>query len=137
MPSSSRNGQMWASVPTMIFVSEFAKYIKDIECYRRGSLNMIQTFDFLFKVWRDEKLKKELLENMLHIKKEKVIIGEHILTFLKEERKVIITHMNPERPQIIPAKFSLDKLKSLINKEDDAWDLTDVIFLHDFSSNQT
>ena len=93
---------------------------------------MIQTFDFLFKVWRDEELKKELLENIDYIEKESVTIGEHILTFLKEERKVIVTHMNPEHPKIIPAKFSLDKLKLLINKEEDAWDMSDVTFSHNF-----
>ena len=98
----------------------------------RKRCDMIQTFDFLFKVWRDEKLKKELLDNIADVKQERVTIGEHILTFLKDERKVIVTHMNPEHPKIIPAKFSLDKLKLMINKEEDAWDMTDVTFLHDF-----
>ena len=93
---------------------------------------MIQTLDFLFEVWRNDELKKELLDNIDDIKKEKIIIGRHILTFLKEEKKVIVTHADSDHPQIIPAKLPTEKLKSMINNETDAWDLSDVIYLYDF-----
>ena len=83
---------------------------------------MVQTFYFLFKVWRDTKLKNELLQNLNDVQKEKIIIDNCVLTFLAEEEKVTVT-ANAFSPKIIPAKISFETLRAMISEEDKIWDV--------------
>ena len=83
---------------------------------------LVQTFHFLFSVWENKELKKEIFDALECDDKKQIIIRKHILTFEPQQRMVFIEY-DGENPKFLDAKISFDTLVNLINKNFD--DLTE------------
>ncbi|MBQ2941078.1 MAG: hypothetical protein IJD97_02465 [Clostridia bacterium] len=83
---------------------------------------MVQTFHFLFSVWENKELKKEIFDALECDDKKRIIIRKYILTFEPQQRIVLIEY-DGENPKFLDAKISFDALINLLNKNFD--DLTE------------
>ena len=83
---------------------------------------LVQTFYFLFLVWENEELKKEIFDALECDDKKQIIIRKHILTF-KPQQRIVLIEYDGENPKFLDAKISFDALINLINKNFD--DLTE------------
>lgn len=81
---------------------------------------MMQTFDFLFQVWKSEELKNRLLTNLDMQKEHEIVIGNHTLLFDFANRTARISCSRPDYPfscKIIPAEISFDSLGNMIRRD--------------------
>lgn len=81
---------------------------------------MMQTFDFIGIVWRDEKLKSELIENMSTGQKKEIIIEMYRLFFDYDKKIINISCNEPDyifARKIVPVEITYESMKNLIDKK--------------------